>query len=97
MPQGLQVLNENGTVTLDVSERLTRVIGSFYANGSNGAITDWNVANGGTFWYIVFPAIDVAWVDAMLPVVTASGATISWTYEWGANVNAPATILYGVY
>lgn len=36
MPQGFQVFNENGNISLDISANLTRILGSFIANTITG-------------------------------------------------------------
>lgn len=50
--QGLQVFDSNGSCILDVTDRLTRVLGEFETGTSDGSISDSNLASGQP-WYII--------------------------------------------
>ena len=97
--QGLQVFDSNGSCILDVTDRLTRVLGIFNTGTSNGSFVDPNLTSG-DFWY----AVSASSLSNQSPFwaclsVTVSGTTLSWehikTYDQGVVCNHQ--VIYGVY
>lgn len=98
MPQGIQTWDAAGRLTLDISERLTVLLGTVYANGSNGSVPVG--LPGGSFWALVLAENNLFADSANVPEVTYENGSVVWRYtNWGTNTstNRPATIMYGVY
>lgn len=97
MPQGLQVFGASGSLTLDVTERLTVLVGTAYAGGSDGSLAV-GALPAGDFWALVFPTIDIHWDVCTVPQVTYNGSSVVWAYPYEArpHTKSPANILYGV-
>lgn len=51
MPQGLQIFNAQGGTVLDLTDRLTRIIGAVSTGMSNGSTTDAELSTG-TPWFL---------------------------------------------
>lgn len=103
MAQGLQCFDASGNLILDVTDRLTKILGSFTTGIVAGSLVDANLALG-TFWYVMNPYVaggnynflDKQWL------VSCSGTTLSWTPmpdpDGGSRKEAlSAFIHYGVY
>lgn len=93
MPQGLQVWDEGGVEVLNITNRLTRHLGSIQTVANvAGSFTVPDVTSG-TIWVLPQASLRLLFdVRRAPPVVTLSGRVISWTA-------APQAILipYGVY
>ena len=94
MAQGLQCFDNNGNKVLDVTDRLTRVLGTFDTGTSNGSISDTNLANG-IPWYITQNSAEAKWYGKAPFSVNISSNNISWTFGDGTIVSRK--IIYGVY
>lgn len=103
MPQGLQCFNSSGTMILDVTDRLTKMLGSFTTGTVAGSLTDANIANG-VFWYVMNPYVAGGNYNFLEKqwLITCSGTTISWTPmndpDGGSRLSAlNAFVHYGIY
>ncbi len=107
MPQGLQIFDGNGSITIDITDRITKVIDVIETEGKDGSRIDTNIGEG-TFWCIPIYGTDFLAYEMMTlkpPVVTINGTTISWVYtdrnNWGTSppypINPKYMLLYGVY
>jgi len=87
MPQGLQVFRSDGSLAVDLTDRITRVIGirSISAGVAGSQVV--NTAYG-TPWGIILPNTSTY---APYEAVTIVGDTISW------NAGGARTLVYGVY
>ena len=94
MPQGLQVFDENGNMTLDVTDRLTRVLGEFQTGKVSGSITDSNLSSG-IPWYIIKNSSDGRGYKYAPFLITFTSNGASWTFGSGTIVSK--NITYGVY
>jgi hypothetical protein len=98
--QGLQVFDAGGTVVLDVTDRLTRVLGSFSTGTTSGSITDNNLASG-TPWFVAAMSPSQFDNGYAAPTVGAPYAisftsnSISWTFGTGTATSIQIT--YGVF
>ncbi len=95
MSQGLQCFDATGKLILDVSDRLTRVLGEFNTGTQNGSITDDNFKDGFPWIFSLSPSGDELFITAEFSI---SDNTISWVFT--DQSNAPRRnklILYGVY
>ncbi|MDR2092267.1 MAG: hypothetical protein LBP58_02970 [Azoarcus sp.] len=95
MAYGLRIWDANGNVTLDVTDRLARYIGSVYTGTSDGSIVVPGMG-GNIFYSISFSSSSMAQFYT-LPVVSISGDVINWVFERRADGTIPATIFYGRY
>lgn len=92
MAQGLQCFDANGNMTLDVTDRLTRVLGEFNTGTFSGSLTDTNLSSG-TPWYILRAAAS-SYSEASC-TISFGLQSISWTFGSGTPISK--NITYGVY
>ncbi|HEK1007165.1 TPA: hypothetical protein SMP92_000403 [Pseudomonas putida] len=107
MPQGLQIFNEDGSVKLDTSTLLGRVIGSVQvaAGQASGTIAHEQFSQGanrpfltGLFGLGAFTGSVLAGPSFSQVTYTASGGMISWSRTTNQYDNLPAgTLYYGVF
>lgn len=95
MPQGLQCWDSNGNMTLDVTDRLTRLLGTAETGVSNGSISDENLS-AGTPWFVLRDTSDYEMLTEATCSVTISGNTISWVFS-STGTKTNKKIVYGVY
>ena len=104
MPQGLQCFDEDGDMILDVTNRITKYIGTQYTGTTPGTITV--EANGLDIWIqscaVEERAVDggtMNLADIKIPSITANGNTIIWS--WDSSIaeadRVGVTFNYGVY
>lgn len=96
MPQGLQVFNANSVLMLDITDRLTRILGSMIVT-SPGSMSVPQFASG-TPWCASFPLNDGYGYKELKAII--SGNVLTWDYDPASNPQSPPTgayILYGVY
>lgn len=104
MPTGFQVFDASGNLQVDITDRLTRVIGQVSTGSAAGAISvpAWD-GSYGTPWVFVQQRNQSADQFGKRTVsATISGTTLSWTFEPSTGPAAswavlPAVIIYGVY
>lgn len=95
MPVGLQCWDVNGNLTLDVTDRLTRVLGTVETGTSSGSVTDANLANG-TPWFVMRDTSDYEMLSEANCSVVISGNAVTWTFV-GSGTKTNKKIIYGVY
>lgn len=102
MPQGLQVFDENGVCVLDVTERLTRCIGSINISGTHGEVRLSGVPSAG-FWFActnvqISGYTSEAQKELMVPGITYKDGVLRWDINvLGDGKSFSATVLYGTY
>lgn len=99
MPQGLQVFDSGGNLTLDVTERLTVLVGTATANGSDGSVYV-GALPAGSFWALVFPTTGMFATTGNTPNVTYENGYVVWRYSgWSNNPasNITANLMFGVF
>lgn len=94
MSQGLQIFNENGICTLDVTDRLTRVLGEFETGTSSGSLMDNNLLTG-TPWSVVSSLSDAGVLSFQSWSISFSGNYLYWN-TIGYNPRN-SKVIYGVY
>jgi hypothetical protein len=100
--QGLQIFDAGGNVVLDVTDRLTRVLGEFETGTSDGFITDTNL-DYGTPWFIakLNGSVTVkegynSYYSSSVPIlISFNSQSLSWSFSGGSVANHH--IVYGVY
>lgn len=94
MSQGLQVFHADGSVALDTTWRITRVMGSVVTGIVDGFIDVPDLAQGAP-WYSLLAAD----FGNIVPNVEISGTRISWSFfnAGGTAYARSATIVYGTY
>lgn len=97
MPAGLECYADNGTPTLSVTDRITKILGMFETNSVDGSI---NVPEFG---------LGKAWARGITystgttndtgAVVSIVGTNLSWSYPPGPpnNTKRNTKIIYGIY
>lgn len=100
---GLRVRDRTtGLVTVEITDRLTRVIGFFDSGGANSSINVPAFAMGAG-WAAVMEYQPAGQSQTNLysyPVVLISGTTLSWSfpdYQGQSNTRVSCGIIYGVY
>lgn len=99
MAYGLRVWDASGTLTVDISSNLSRVLGVLHiaANADDGSIsvpdfaqgTPWSNSSAETY------TGEDTWADTYIPFITISGTTLSWSFP--ASTHKPACyVVYGV-
>ena len=93
MPWGIRTRDAAGNITLDITDRITRVIGVYSTAGNpdSGSFTNAALTGGTVFVAVVMQGL--GWP----PFITISGSTISWAKSVDAFNNAPALLVYGLY
>lgn len=94
MPAGLQVWDEQGYPVVSVTDRLSRVLGTFSTGTSSGTV---NITVPGIIWFLVHVPTS-AGAGSILPQVQISGRSITWSFATVSGL-APSgvSITYGVY
>lgn len=90
MAQGLQIWDNSGGLILNVTDNLTRVIGSTHTAKIGGSITN-SLLLTGTPWCVVYNAVGLQCWN-----VTFSGSVMTWTIVPGIRAD-DSIITYGVY
>lgn len=100
MATGMQALDADGRVLLDVSRSYSQHQGSFYTAGTNGSGTMSPLPAGKTRFYFIVGNSDGQGYKGKYPGVTISGNSITWSYShstWWGQFSMPSTIYYGYY
>lgn len=94
VPQGIQIFDESGNLTFDMSTNTTRILGYGETHGTDGSIVDSAITE--RTWVIV---TGTAANNTMIPLFTAVNGELSWhnfsPYLYSANGNV--SFMYGVY
>lgn len=99
MSQGLQVWDAAGNLVLDVTNRLTRIIGTVYSGESDGSIQVPEFATGDA-WVCVQQANSFNSIGDATRLIktTISGTTLSWAFvgptDWPIQ---GGTLIYGLW
>ena len=96
MPQGLQIWDENGVLTLDVTSRLSILLGFINTNKVSGSLVV-EAFNRGTPFFFANLLENTLSPGGTAPRVYTSGNTLYWVYDGASTNNFNARIFYGVY
>lgn len=92
--QGLQCFDANGNLILDITDRLTRVLGEFDTGLVNGSLNDDGLRTG-TPWYNIYYTDSIY---KIVPVVIWIGDNeLIWTFTRTDITITNLHIIYGVY
>ncbi len=97
MAAGLQIFSATGGITLDVADRIAKILGSVYINaGESGSISPGVLATNQL--YAMFYSNGGGYSD---PIIVVSGGTISWacpdySLAYGSKYGS-GTLVYGVF
>lgn len=94
MAYGLRVRDSAGNIKVDITDRLTRVVGSQSTGTSAGSLI---VSGQGDVWYTILDAVPTNGSGNMPPQVSLSGNVISWSWPTTSYGVRAVTIIYGVY
>lgn len=103
MPQGLQIMRADGTVSLDLTNRLAKFLGEYTIDGSTNSGTIYNseIKDGNLWWFFVtlsYPDPDLiknsgrTWES---PTITKGDGCINWSFPTNRHISG--RLLYGVY
>lgn len=103
MAQGFQTFNEDGSVDVDVTSRLPRLLGmvSIGTNQRTGRISNSGITpNTAIWWFLLsattnFSAGDRSVPTYEYPTITQGDGFLDWSFPSGRNL--ACTLLYGVY
>lgn len=93
MAYGLQIYDENGNVTLDLTKQIPRVVGELTLNG-NGSITNASIGYpNNKLWYFITSNVSPSNNIDTTPFlrIDENGTTIKWGNQVGTRIR------YGVY
>lgn len=99
MANGLRTRDRlTGVTTLEITDRLTRIVNTVYTGSGAGSINVPAFATGSPWWVVDEPPQDQYDIYGQFryPRVTVSGNTLSWDFP-GPGLVQPSTIQYGVY
>ncbi|MCY0385667.1 hypothetical protein OVY01_00105 [Robbsia sp. Bb-Pol-6] len=96
MANGLRCWDASGNLTLDVTDRLTRFLGSLSTGTAAGSASIAGFSTG-TPWIHVLDSVNPSAATTQAPSVSISGTTISWSYASTTLAKRAVTVLYGVY
>lgn len=99
---GFRVRDRSGTIILDITDRLTRVVGLFNSGGGGGSITIPAFALGAGWAAVLEAQLPPSSPSTLYsyPIVSISGTTLSWSfpnYQGQSITIIPCDIIYGVY
>lgn len=109
VPQGIQIFDGGGNITMDVTESLARFYGQFTITTQSGSFTPSipSTDNGNLFIVVKKGTYKYSggYYIRAIPQFTISGHTISWQLmvgeagTWIGNnyANVPVTVYYGTY
>ena len=106
MPQGLQVFDENGNCTLDVTTALPKILGSLDINSKNvtGSYVDKRLLLGKSFWfYKISPVYGDTDLSKEAPEVVGgidiyiNDDVIGWEWEKPIPPDSTVSIWYGIF
>lgn len=103
MAQGFQTFNDDGSVDVDVSNRLPRLLGSVSigANQATGRVTNAGITKNTNIWWFLlsastnFSAADRNVPTYEYPTITQGDGFLDWSFPSGRRL--ACTLLYGVY
>jgi hypothetical protein len=88
---GLRTRDAAGNVTLEITDRITRVLGTLFINSVSGSISHAGLSTGTPFLSFL------TYNGGAAPLFSISGTTISWTSQ-NAQLSYPNGLLvFGVY
>lgn len=96
MPQGLILRDEIGNVTLNVTDRITRILGQVQTGTGGGSHVDPGLATGTPWWWLSGERNN----NEPMPYVTITGNTIQWAVPPAPNQqpsHMDVVLIYGVY
>lgn len=97
MAWGLRLRDSAGNVLVDITTRLTRMIGSLQTGTTNGSITDVAGFTGQSVWWALVPTGAVGIKLAPAVTYNASTKTLSWATPSGRPSHTNCVLIYGVY
>jgi hypothetical protein len=92
--QGLQCFDGEGNLILDVTDRLTRVLGEFDTGVVNGSLIDDGLRTG-TPWYNIFYPNSGELIYLVPLVIWTGDNELIWTFARDNPVSLH--VMYGVY
>lgn len=98
MPQGIQIFDAAGNLVVDVTDRLTQVMGMFSTGQVSGSFVVPATGAGNAVWAQFLPDGAGAGTSAFsaLPEFYLEGSTISWAFPASTSLfKQGGTVIYG--
>lgn len=99
MTVGVRIRNsDTGKIVLDITDRLTRILGSVNTGTNPGSIVVPEFAQGSPWYYFAGVGRSSPFDNGNKPIVTISGNTLSWAFtNFSGRTRYADTIIYGLY
>lgn len=97
MQQGMQVFDANGKIVIDLTSRLTRIVGMIRATSTDGQLAITPPA-GTVPFAVVLP--DFVGGNGLPPDILIENGILYWKFygnRWPKFAKVPSTIFYGYY
>lgn len=95
MAVGLRIWDENGNLILDITDRITKLVGTVHI-ADNGYIEDTMLGEGDVWYYPTNYTMPTTTGVLNFPTISVSRNRISWSYA-STNRRVEMDLLYGVY
>lgn len=96
MPNGLRIRDPNtGQVIVDITDRLTKVVGVTSTGTSNGSISPPAFSQGTPFFCVLSPPLDFE--SYVYPTLYVDGNRIRWEFTDYYLPNESVDFVYGIY
>ncbi len=93
MPQGLQVFDASGNITLDLTDRVGRILGAQVITSANGSVTNVGFAGLTPFW-LATPLVNFGTFSPTFSFNTSTN-TLSWVWPYSGGANHQ--LIYGAF
>lgn len=98
MPAGLETWDEFGRQTLQITDRLTQVLGMFDTGTADGAVSVPSTGAGNEVWAQFIPYGTVTTYNNALPEFYVEGSTIRWQFSTSTSLfRQGGLVIYGRY
>ncbi|TZG23884.1 hypothetical protein [Sphingomonas montanisoli] len=84
MAYGLRIWDAAGNLELDISTNAGRIVATIETGATSGSQDVPGFATGAPFWTIM-PLGGLAYGNLILPSVSRTGTTLTWTYASGTG------------
>lgn len=103
MPQGLQVMRADGSISLDVTDRIAKIVGSYTIDDSTNSGTIYNseLGDGEIWWFFTtlsYPSANMKYNTNKTwesPTITKGDKCINWSFPTDRHISG--VLLYGVF
>jgi hypothetical protein len=91
MPSGIEIYDNQGRLTMDLTIRISRLLGSVQTGQAAGSLSTGDFQMGTPYWFTPSSSDNFSTNGPLKKDISITGTTLTWTD------GAPVTIFYGVY